>query len=315
MFPILYKNNRFFKIYFKDNYYWTEYGKIGGKILKSNKKKSTLKKVTTFFNNKILSGYTKNKQKLTFQPMLSYSYNKMKHHLIFPAYIQPKLDGFRAIYHNKHLYSKTNKKFNHVDKLISKINISKNIYLDGELVTDNINNLKALFSKNKPNIKNLKYYVFDMYDKNNPDLTFEQRLKILKKIKNINLVKTNIVNNNKQINNYLNIYLKNNYEGFVLKNKKGIYKFGKNFNVLTTKQFKTNKFKIVGFKKDLNNGIIFILKCLNSNKTFKSTVIGSHNKRKELYNNRNKYLNKYVKVKYLDINNGCVTRNPIVIFP
>lgn len=313
IFPKLYKNNRFFKMYFVDNYYWSEYGIINKKINKSNKRKSTLKKVKTLFNNKILSGYSTNKNNIIkFQPMLSYKYNKMQHHIIFPAYIQPKLNGFRAIYNNNKLYSKQNKVFNHVKEITNSLNnIPKNIYLDGELLSDNLNNLKSLFSIKNPNIKSLSYVVFDLYDSKNPNMKLVDRLKLIKKLINqnkyIKITKTYIIKNKNEINKYFNKFIKQNYEGLVIKNINSIYKFKKSFDIQSIKLFYTNKFKVIGFKKDINGKIIFKLKCLKSNDFFYSVTKGT-------INNINNYINKFVNVKYINIdNNGCVTQNPVVL--
>ena len=108
-------------------------------------------------------------------------------------------------------------------------------------------------------------------------------------------------------------------KGIIIRNYDGVYKLnGKSYDVLRSKEFKTEYFKIVDAKKGLGsqeNSVIWILQCMiNTKKTFNAIPYGSIKEREFWLKNYKKYLNKMVKVKYITKdNNGCVVRNPIVI--
>jgi len=106
-------------------------------------------------------------------------------------------------------------------------------------------------------------------------------------------------------------YINNGYEGTIIRNYDGIYKFNKkSYNVLSTKQFKKKKFEILDI--EMKGTLVFKLKCDN-NRYFYSSIIGKHEKSKEIYNNYKKYIGKKAIVKFMEINsNGCVIRNPII---
>lgn len=330
------------------------YGYINGKFNKSNiilydKNKKNLDKINLIiknkYNKKILNGYIYNNKiniknkKNVINPMGSHILDKYYHKLIYPVYCQPKLDGFRALSYidnnnNIIIKSRNHNIFNNLNHIIYDLNklknifFNNNIYLDGELYIHNseFSKISSLLRKkyisniNSKNIKNIKFYIFDMFDLNNLDLNFEKRYNILKKyIKNYNyikLVKINIANNLNEVYQLNDKYINNNYEGIIVRNKKGIYEFGKkSYDVLRTKEFKKNKFKIINYKISKNNITpIWELQCLKSNKTFFAKQSGNILKINELYKNKNNLIGKIIDIKFLDINNnGCVTRNPVAL--
>ena len=107
--------------------------------------------------------------------MIPTNYEKCSNKIIFPAYLQPKLDGFRmyALYIDGelNLLSRQNKQIFNIDHLKGNINKflkkNENYILDGELIADGLtlHNLKSILSKkNSKNDKNelekIKYNVF-----------------------------------------------------------------------------------------------------------------------------------------------------------
>ena len=143
-----------------------------------------------------------------FQPMIPSSFEKHSKKIIYPAYLQPKLDGFRmyAMYINNELklLSRQNKEIFHlnhlkndIEKILAK---NKNYILDGELTIDGLclHDLKSILFKktieDNNKILKIKYNIFDLIDNNNFGLKFFERLKVIKSIVkkslNILLVKT-----------------------------------------------------------------------------------------------------------------------------
>ena len=358
---------RFWKIWIeedkkKDIYICRNYGIIGGKITIPEKKlKASLQKAITEVNflwkKKKESGFQEEfefknsnlKMKSNkIRPMGAHKLDEHYHKIKYPALVQKKLDGFRCLSHinNKTalMYSKGMKNFiflHHIKNEILKIKellSDENIYLDGELYEHGLklHDISSLVMKkyatkdDEENMKKISYYIFDIFDVNHLNETFENRYKKLENIfknyhfKYLKLVNCTTVSSYKEIEKLNNQYLYSGYEGVIVRNKDGIYKLNsKSYDVLRTKEFKRNNFKIISAKEGTGTqkgAIIWNLECLNnSNKSFFAIPIGTIDERIKIYKKYQKtpqnYIGKYVPVKYLEINNeGCVSRNPIVEF-
>ena len=356
-FPILYKIQnskiRFWKIYVVENKdktaeIYTEYGIENGKITKHSPqiiKKSIGQ--TSCFERAIKLANTKWKNKKTtdlfyedkdvnkkeiFRPMKPANFEKYESSITYPAYIQPKLDGFRLFSFLKNgkvfALSRQQKEMNHIPKIKKNLEILLKKYpqyiFDGEIIGKNISlkDLKSILSKKEANdtdkLKRLKYYVFDLIDKNNLDLPFEERInllkKILKKYSNIVIVPTFIVNNKKEVDLYVKKYKNNGYEGIMIRNKEGIYKYNSfSKDVQKIKLYDVDEFKIVGFDEGSGNDkgtVIWIVECLkNPDKKFRVRPKGTREERKYYYNNARKYMGKKINIYYFEKDNdGCVVR-------
>ena len=345
----------------KNNKYFISriYGIIGGTITKPELKevKSLQKGMTeikALWKKKKESGFEEEhieskKKTNIIKPMGAHKLDNYSHKIIYPACVQTKLDGFRCISHisskeknnNPIMYSKGMKPFHHLKHIkdeILHINelLNNNIYLDGELYEKDIklHEISSLVMKkhatqeNEENMKKISYYIFDMFDINNLTMSFKERYANLVKIFNkykfkyIKLVQCHMVSNLDEINSLNNQFLMNGFEGVIVRNMDGIYKFNsKSYDVLRTKEFKKKDFKIIGAKEGTGiqkGAIIWNLQCsINSKKTFWAIPIGTlHNKikiYKDYNKNKDKYIGKYAKVKFLEMNkDGCISRNPIV---
>jgi hypothetical protein len=151
-------------------------------------------------------------------PMALQVYNKHKKNILYPCYIQPKLDGIR-------LFSKYNNTNNEIELLSRRLNIytgfdfikneieillkdNPDLILDGELYNHDLN-LQSISGivrneKNNNNKEKLQYYIFDAFVQNN-NQSFEERFKLLQikfnihtNFKYLKLVDTSLVNNEKE---------------------------------------------------------------------------------------------------------------------
>ena len=283
------------------------------------------------------------------RPMSAHKLDDYMHKITYPVYVQKKLDGFRCLstFNKKtkqiELYTKSMNSFEHLPELkkeLAKIKLllstNKQIYLDGELYNHDLDfhkissilRKKHVTKENIENMKLIKYCIFDMFDINDMNMSFQKRYEILEKIfqkhsfKYIELVKCDIANSYNNIEKLNTNYLLEGFEGVIVRNPIGLYKLNsRSSDVLRTKEFKKGLFVIKNAKKDINNCIVWILSCNKntnkSKKTFSAMQMGTSQFRKELYKkfqkNPEEYIGKKAVVKYLMINNeGCVIRNPIV---
>ncbi len=265
-----------------------------------------------------------------YYPMLAYQYNLKKSEIKFPCYVQPKLDGVRCVVVGNKLYSRNGNRFPelpHIEEELKLKNLD-NLILDGELYTDDINfeKIVGLVKKGKKSeediINTLKIYlnIFDYIDKNN--LQFEQRLKNLnnffeknKNMKYIKQVKTEECQQEKNIEEFLEKYTKEKYEGLIIRNKSGLYEENtRSIHLQKLKKFIDEEFEIIDYTTP-NIGkevgcVIWICKT-KEGKKFNVRPSGNYKERKNLYRNAKKYIGKMLTVRYQELTNGKVPRFPV----
>lgn len=283
----------------------------------------------TKWKNKQRLGYhtIPNTAPTTIMPMLAHDYTKYGHRITFPAYIQVKYDGYRALtdLSKPALLTRRKNPISHVDHILEElkqlhVDDTSSIYLDGELyLDDGLYQLKSALAKGtqKP-----IYYVFDMFDLNKMEMGFDERWKRLKgllkggKYRYIKLVETYSVKNAKDIYTYFAKFLKDGHEGLIVRNAGGVYKLrGKSADVQKLVEVKRGQFEITNYKVGEGDQIVWVLKCRGSSKTFSASPMGTHLYRRQLLKNADKYIGKKVTVKYFELKddkNECIIRNPVV---
>lgn len=105
------------------------------------------------------------------------------------------------------------------------------------------------------------------------------------------------------IEHYIDSYVKNGYEGIMLK-KDVPYFFGRSFDMLKYKKFKDAEYKIVDFEEGKGNlaGIAAAVICETDNgEQFKAGVTGTQDYARNLYENRNEYVGKLATIKYQEL--------------
>ena len=264
-----------------------------------------------------------------YYPMLAYQYNIKKSEIKFPCFVQPKLDGVRCVVVDNKLYSRNGNRFPvlpHIEDEL-KLNNRDNLILDGELFTDDINFEKIVglvkkFKKSEEDEKNSEKIYLNVFDYIDSKLTYEQRLKNLnnffeknKNMKNIKQVKTEECKKEENINDFLEKYTKEGFEGVIIRNKNGIYEENnRSVNLQKLKKFIDEEFEIIDYTTP-NIGkevgcVIWICKT-KEGKKFNVRPSGNYKERKNLYRNAKKYIGKMLTVRYQELTNGKVPRFPV----
>lgn len=265
---------------------------------------------------KIEEGYTETEEniKTILLPMLAHPYDKYKHKLDYPCYIQPKKDGIRCIYDGEKLYTRTGKVINNINFILDDLkkisNLSNSsIFLDGEIIIEDIPfqtftgliNKKKLDENDKKILIKTKFYVFDTIM---ISTSFHDRLNILKNLpfkNNIILLETKQIFSEKEL--FLNHarYINEGNEGTIIRNSDAVYEIGfRSFNLLKYKDFIDEEFEIISYTEGSGKEkgcIIWICK------TEKGTVFnvrpkGSYEERKLLFKNGEKYIGKMLTVRF-----------------
>ena len=250
-------------------------------------------------------------------PMLAHSYEDRAHNLIFPAYIQCKLDGTRVIFDGQKGWSRKGKLLG--DDIIKHLKFdTRGHILDGELILPQPFTFQETVSATKkfgPNTPKLEYNVYDIV---NEKLPYTERLAIINKLakhfpKAIKMVPTFDVINDSEIPERHNEFVAQGYEGAMLRNKHGKYKCGhRSADLLKFKVFQDAEYQIVdvleGEGKDKGTAIFV---CLSANSEFRARPTGEEEQRREYFENKHLYINKYVTVQYFGVTDDGLPRFPV----
>ena len=276
-------------------------------------------------DNKV-SKITKNKEKIP-SPMLAQDYNKHSKKIVFPCFIQPKLDGYRMVYNpeDKKIYSRNGKEYNilYNTKLHDELN-RIHVILDGELYVHNklkfedygILRKKKLSKDDEKVLETMEYHVYDVII----DEDYQDRYKMLSMITEhtdlIKLVPTYLCNNKQDIESYHSKFISEGYEGSMIRNCEGIYlqKY-RSYNLQKYKNFDDDEFEIVDYtyENDVlgkNDKVIVWICKTKDGKTFNVPSKGTREERNILYNNGQEYIGRMLSVQYFGLTNDGIPRFP-----
>lgn len=267
--------------------YTTHSGIEGGKIVVSKPTKAKAKNVgkanevdpTTQAGLEIERKYVEQKKtggyydtvalaeegaKTYFQPMLAKKYADRKAKVVFPVYVQPKLDGCRSVSQINSLKSREGEPFITPTLIIKVMNRLHNAFpnytFDGELYNHEFRNdfekIVSLIRKQKPTEahieecnQKIEYHIYDMFDHENPHLPFKERIAILRNIladfdDRIVLVDTRLVNNEEEMDEVYADNLENQYEGQMVRLPDEPYEMKRSNTLLKRKEFEDAEFPI-----------------------------------------------------------------------
>jgi DNA ligase-1 len=250
-----------------------------------------------------------------FRVMKPHEFNAKK--VIYPCYVQRKYDGVRLHINNGISLSKNNKEFyflDHITEWCKEIQDKYNVYTDGELYhhewdfEEIISKVRQ--SKVKPErIEEIKYVIYDIYDLDN-NMNQRQRLALVEKIFNeyiipngidsIVMAPTNIANNWKDIKRLHDMYVKDKYEGCIIRNKDGLYECRKTHTIMKYKEFKDDEFEIVDVieGEGRETGLAIYVCQTKAKQPFNVRPKGSHSSRKIIFDNKRDYIGKMLTVRY-----------------
>lgn len=313
-----------------------EGGQMQQKVTKIWEGKNIGKKnETTYYEQACLEAQSKiNKQKdkgysLTgekiFIPMKAKKFREHQKKVIYPCYVQRKLDGFRTTLHWNEQFNnvialsyngKAWKTVDHINNCVSDfLKNNPNLILDGELFTTEIsfNKICSSVKRDEPNEESLKaeFHCYDIIDKNNKDLPYSKRMKLVPDLpKPFVKVESYLCASEKEIFDKHEEFVENDYEGSIIRNLRGIYETGaKSSNMFKLKNFEDAEYKIIDKKLDKNNECVFV--CLDEkiNEEFDCKPEGTHEERVAYYKEDN--IGKMLTVRFPELTERGVPRFPV----
>jgi len=251
----------------------------------------------------------------TIRPMLALDYNLTKRSLrCEKLFISPKMDGVRAIWRPDLNKFQSRKGTLYDLPLLEKRFKGIHHTFDGELYIHGLplNQIVSAVKKTNANTPLLDFIIFDIVERNNK---FSNRYRLYKAVAQKNnltwLEQTVIANKPDVIEARLKDYIKEGYEGIMLRTD-GFYETGKRSQHLRKyKKFKENEFQIIGIKPDRMGQAIMI--CQTEDKTFDCRCKGTNSDREYQLANQEQFIGKQLTVRYFALTEYGVPQFPVGI--
>jgi DNA ligase-1 len=301
---------------------------------KDKKEKESYKEKNNSIEEKEENSNNNEEKEEKYFPMLAQTYEpntkkNKKNDIAFPCFVQPKLDGLRCIMYSSNekirCQSRTGTFFDsltHITNELETFYKHNKVILDGELYTTSIPfeelagliKKKKLTEEDKEKIKIVKYHVYDIIN----DKTYENRLNDINSyIKNFQYavkVPTYHVENFSQFKDYFSQFIQTGYEGIMLRNVNGLYRCNyRSHDLQKYKEFLESEYTISSFKEGdgRDKGTVIWVCQTEDGKEFSVRPRGTIEKRKEWYNNGQKYLGKKLTVIYQELSEMGIPRFPV----
>jgi len=276
---------------------------------------------------------------LVILPMLALDFNKRSHNIDYPAIGQRKFDGVRSMASinpdgSVSLKSRKGKEFPHMNHLRQQIASLKGIpdgaFLDGELYSDTLTfqevvglvRRESLKAGDEDKLKQISYRLYDMLDPNKRNAPFTFRYDAIKGIlgatppKNLILTENFEINDKADVKKYHDQFVKEGYEGIMIRNKAGEYGINKRSKHLQKfKEFYDQEFQIVGYEEGTGNdaGTVIWICMTDNGDLFKTRPRGTREERTDYFQKGDDYIGATLTVRYFEMTDDGIPRFPVGI--
>jgi DNA ligase-1 len=316
-------------------------GKNIGRANETTAPDQAYKEAESKHKKKVEAGYSENVEdvdisKKFFAPMLAHKYLDYKDKIKFPVLVSIKIDGSRMIIQKNGLFTRNGKKYiscPHIEKLFRPFfEKHPNWKIDGEIYSHEIpfQKIMSIVRKSKPTEEDLEesekiiqIYIFDGVT-DNLEEGFEDRFLTIKKeitnivgkSKYITFVDVFPINTHKEIEQYHNDFVKQGFEGLMIRIKGSKYENKRSKNLLKYKHFFDEEFPITNIVEGIGNraGMAgnLVIK-MKDGREFSSGIRGGEEYYKELFKNKNKLIGKKATVRYQELSTDGIPRFPVCI--
>ena len=270
-----------------------------------------------------------------------------KNPIVFPCYVQPKLDGLRCVIYRDpntgeiRRQSRTGTYFDtmtHIaDSLAPLFAKYPTAVLDGELYTTEMPfeelagliKRKLLDDADHEKLREIEYHIYDIIDET-PTATYEERHKTIKRMfasiaassastprtlpPYIRLVHTVEAKTPADFKSNFAKFIEEGYEGIMLRNKEGKYRCNyRSHDLQKYKEFMEDEYPIIGFTQGdgRDKGTVIWICRTKEWKEFSVRPRGTIAARTFLYNNGDKYIGKMLTVIYQELTEEGKPRFPV----
>lgn len=312
-----------------------EYGKVGGKkkidrqkvhsgknIGRSNETtpyEQAVSEATSRWNRKKdREAYDENivssRAKRAVKPMLAHVYEKHSEKVDWskPVFVQPKLDGHRCLAFKDNgrvsLLSRRGTAIDTLPHIVSDLNktMEDGQVFDGELYchTLSLNQIGSLIKKASDESELVEFHCYDVVE----NLPFSSRMALLLVDfgPSLRAVETKRVYSEEEASEQFALFVEDGYEGAMLRHGDDPYKPGaRSTSLLKLKSFQDSEFVIIGYRegKGTCEGMAVFYCQTDAGHRFEVLAPGTHEQKKEAWENRDSFVGKYVTVKYQYLTN------------
>jgi len=351
---------RVWSVWSQDDKIFTEYGVLDGELQVSEKKatpKNVGKKNETsaeqqaeleakslwqFKLDRKYSTTIEGAQEPLLLPMLAKEYKEKD--VKFPCFIQPKLDGVRALAFwdgdKIKLISRAGKEWTipkHINEQVAKI-LPKDSMFDGELYIHgkSCQTITSYVKKfREVETPTIEYHIYDMPVINGDDAkSYDTRYKILaqlfqdhmkpsnvnyplclRRVENLIFVNTRAISQLEDIAIAEQKFLDEGYEGAILRNADATYIFGyRSQDLMKLKRFQDAEFEVVSIREGIGKfeGCA-VFQCKNdlTEGVFECTTASSMEERAKFFSEKEKYIGRKLTVKFFDRTDDKLPRFPV----
>jgi ATP-dependent DNA ligase len=267
-------------------------------------------------------GYTEAgvKSKVLSLPMLAQKFQDSSHRIEWPAFVQRKYNGMRCLYDGKKAWSRGGKDilatvFKHLEF------DTKGYITDGEIILKGNPALQTTISavkKYRPELsENLEYHIYDIVDETLPFSARTNIVQDLVKAANnpfIIDVPTYTVETPQDVIVRQVQFVKEGFEGTIIRNKHGKYHIGqRSADLQKFKDFQDAEFKIVDVVEgggSFSECAIFV--CDNGKGIlFNCVPEGTIELKKEYFKNRKKLIGQNLTIRFFEMTNDKIPQFPV----
>jgi DNA ligase-1 len=252
------------------------------------------------------------------------SKTKVKTPIVYPCFVQPKLDGLRCLIYMSDgkiiTQSRTGGIFTTMDHITSGLkpffDLRPAVILDGELYTNQypFEELVGLIKRKNVDDPRIREVHFHIYDIVSPNGYAERRQFILDNQHlfpaTFEVVKTEEATTVDDFKAKFTEYVQEGYEGIMLRNKKGAYVNNRSHDLQKYKEFEEDEFRIVGFREaeGRDSGTVIWRCATKTGDEFDCRPVGSVEHRKQLFQNAQANIGKLLTIKFQELSEKGIPR-------
>ena len=246
-------------------------------------------------------------------PMLAHKFKDKQKYVVYPAFVQPKLDGNRCLAMWKDdeviLMSRGNKILHvpqHINEAVSKF-LPKDAILDGELYIHGLvlPDINKRIKKARPETLELVYHTYDLaLWEGKQERDFTARGDVLSRLikgnpcPEVKLVDTRLVLDRKDVDAWEVKYIDQGYEGAMFRNAEGMYRYDyRSADLLKIKRFMDEEFTVVDIL-EAKDGTAIAKLDNPKGAQFKAKLSGSHEFQRSVVQNKEEYIGRQLTVTF-----------------
>jgi len=313
-------------------------GKNQGRSNATTPKEQAEAEATSTWEKKLKSGYVKSLDSAEagevddvieggILPMLAKRFDEQGDKIVYPAFTQPKFDGHRCIAMVASgkctLWSRTRKPITglpHIVEAIENLNLKQDTTFDGELYNhdfkDKFEELTSFIRNPEPKegYEVVQYHIYDVADNTREYHQRNDLLELLIPNKDpLIRVKTVLVHDEDELIQEFEEFLKQGYEGSMVRNMDGKYVNKRSLDLQKIKEFQDAEFEIVGVEEGrgkLAGKAIFVCHTDDGTK-FEVKLKGSQDALAKYWKNPKLVIGRLLTVQY----QGFTNKNKVPRFP